>query len=184
MNTTDKIRDIRNKLFEATSSYEDRVLRVAQKVMKREDLTSDELDFEIEDASKILEVTEYRLKGKAWKAFVKDVKDKMRKLGWKAKRKSNPDRPKKDTFDYDKLAQDIIWAIGNVFPDGDPHDACLEWCRKNHVSSERFFHEIWPKTKKAFKKATGFDDLYDYYEDLLKQHKLDNPETEDIYTDS
>jgi hypothetical protein len=173
MNTSDTIRNIRNKLLEATSSYEDRVLQVAQKVMKREDLTSSQLDEEIEYASKELEITEYKIKKRAWKVFVKDVKAKMRDLGWKAKRKTSERNPR-EAVDYDKIVQEIIFEIGDIFPDGDPHDACLNWCRKHYYSEDRFFHELWPKAKKAFKKATGFDDLYDYYQDLIKQHEADN----------
>lgn len=172
MNTSDKIRNIKHKLLEATSSYEDRVLKVAEKVMKRDDLTSEQLDDEIEYVSKDLEITEYKLKKRAWRVFVTDVKAKMRDLGWKAKRKSVT--RSKDTFNYDAAVQEILMELGDIFPDGDPHDALLNWCRKKYIPEDQFFHEIWPKCKKAFKKATGFDDLYDYYQELIRQHEADN----------
>jgi len=176
MAISDSIRNIRNKLLEATSSYDDRVNRVADDISKKDISSSDELDSMIEYVSEKLEITEYRIKhrgSKAWKEFVKDVKARLKSLGWKIKKASSIREPK-EKIDYDKLVQEILFEIGDVFPDGDPHDACLNWCRKKQYSVEKFFHDLWPKAKKAFKKATGFEDLYDYYEDLIKQHEADN----------
>jgi hypothetical protein len=183
MNSSDTIRNIRNKLLEATSSYEDRVLQVAQKVMKREDLTSSQLDEEIEYVSKELEITEYKLKKKrAWKVFVTDVKAKMRALGWKAKRTSSPREPKVPDSEYKRIARELIGVIGDAFP-ADPSDACSRWAKSNGYSTERFWFEVWPKVKKFFKKETGFDDVYDYHDELQKQYDLDNPETEEVYVE-
>ena len=165
------------RLIESATSYEGRVAAVAEYIFKNYDgqtIPSKSIDEFIVYVAENQGVSEVRVtKGNAKSEFVKDVKLKLKEMGFKAKRQADPDKPraaKKPKADKADLARQVIDEIGNVFPDGDPHDALYTVGRKNGIDADA----LWDLIAKEFKKQTGFDSMMDYCAEIYDDYAADN----------
>lgn len=175
---TDHLMAVRHRIAEA-SSYEDRVASVATDVQATygDGFPGEmKLDDAIAACARHANVSELRLGGRAWSAFVKDVRAVLKSRGFRGFRRKEPEswddwyaavdtKRTTDAEDREKarakrqdMAQRLVDEIGNTFPDGDPHDALMTVARRHRMEPDAY----WDLVKGEFRKLTGHKDMYAY----------------------
>lgn len=76
--------------------------------------------------------------------------------------------PKKSSLDLDTVWNKVEEVVANIFPDGDPIDWLGPWLQKHGITD----FKIGEILDKAAKK-NGYDDIYDYYDQMKKQYDAD-----------
>lgn len=157
-------------------SYEQRVQYVVDQIAQSSiKIQSGGVDAEIASVAKSKDISEFGLGGRAWAAFVKDVRAGLKAAGWSPSRASRPAAA--PAYDYAAIASAASDAIGESFPDGDPNDAVeLMASKKFRIGSDEFWNAVWPKCKKAFRALTGSSEIYEYAAGLWDQMKADGYE--------
>ena len=78
-----------------------------------------------------------------------------------------------------KLATEVMDAIGDAFPDGDPYDVKDRVLRRNGLSWDRFNVKYERAYNEAWKRATGTNSEYEYLAQVYRDMAADNPEEYD-----
>lgn len=156
--------------------YEDRVQAVADRIAqysKENSIKKSEIDQLITTFS--AEEPEYKMKSnpssKAWPDFVKDVKQALTN-NVRYSNNSAAVRAAANNQKLAEIAQIIMAAVGNAFPDGDPFDAILpKVMRRYDIPS----YEVIDWLDKAARKHLGTKNYYDYLRQVWQDYMDDNP---------
>jgi hypothetical protein len=131
-----------------TEGYQDRVDQVSQAVIRYSQQTPvrpEQVVALIDRYAQAAHISDWMLGGKSRRDFVKDVTVALKgQLKWavSAKGKTAAQKALKTLASW--LAQDLEHELGNMFPDGDPHDA-LDAVIRRAIRSGARGSESWSK---------------------------------------
>lgn len=129
-----------------TEAYADRVTQIAQQVLdhsKHMPMRPTHVVPLIDQFASAAQIPDWRLGGSARKDFVKDVVVALKgKITWAGDPKGKAAARKALNTLAEWLAHDWESELGNVFPDGDPHDA-LDAVIRRAIRSDHHHTESW-----------------------------------------
>lgn len=81
---------------------------------------------------------------------------------------SKTPEPKSQSLDLDTIWRKVEDVISNIFPDGDPIDWLAPWLQKQGVKDFKIGDILDQAAQK-----NGYNDIYDYYEQMKQQYSAD-----------
>jgi hypothetical protein len=131
-----------------TEGYQDRVNQIVQRVVQHSNTTQirpDDVVRLIDTFARAAQIPDWLAGGKAQKDFVKDVTVALKgNIRWAVSPKGKQAAQKALNTLSVWMAQDMESELGNIFPDGDPHDA-LDTVIRSVIRSDRHHSESWAK---------------------------------------